>query len=102
MPSFERKLSTMDEHGTEHMYERIAAALRDQILARTLAPGERLPSQEELCDMFGASRTGARQALDLLEGEGLIDRQRGGRATVRLYDPLIRRSALHYKSNPGA
>src|SRR5258707_13502696 len=95
-------LSIMEEPTSEHMYERIAAALRDQILARTLPPGGKLPTQEELAETFGASRIVARHALDLLESEGLIDRQRGGRATVRLYDPLIRRAALHYKSEPGA
>ena len=86
----------------EYLYERIAAALRDQILARTLPPGSRLPSQRELEETFGASRIVVRQALDILEAEGLIDRQQGGRATVRFYDPLIRRSSLHYRTNPGA
>jgi DNA-binding GntR family transcriptional regulator len=84
------------------MYERIAAAVRDQILARTLAPGERLPTQEELVETFGSSRIVVRRALDLLESEGLINRQQGGRATVRLHDPLIRRADLHYRSEPGA
>lgn len=87
---------------SEHMYERIAAAIRDEILARTRAPGERLPTQEELSETFGVSRAVVRHALDQLESEGLIDRVQGGRATVRLHDPLIRRSALHYRSNPGA
>jgi GntR family transcriptional regulator len=84
------------------MYEQVAAALRDQILARTLQPGDRLPSQRELEETFGASRIVVRKALDILEAEGLIDRQQGGRATVRFYDPLIRRSSLHYRTNPGA
>ncbi|MFC4949047.1 GntR family transcriptional regulator [Pseudonocardia sp. GCM10023141] len=91
----------MTEPTSEYLYERIAGALRDQILARTLAPGERLPTQEELGETFGASRIAVRRALDLLEAEGLIDRAQGGRATVRLYDPLVRRSALHYRTNPG-
>lgn len=92
----------MTEPTSEHMYERIAAALRDEILARTRAPGERLPTQEELSETFGASRIVVRKALDQLEAEGLIDRVQGGRATVRLYDPLVRRSSLHYRTNPGA
>lgn len=92
----------MENPTSEHMYERVAAALRDQILARTLKPGARLPTQEELVATFGGSRIVVRKALDLLESEGLIDRQQGGRATVRLHDPLIRRAAEHYKSEPGA
>jgi DNA-binding GntR family transcriptional regulator len=99
---FERSREVLSEPVPHHMYERIASALRDQILAKSIGPGERLPSQGQLSERFDVSRIVVRHALDLLESEGLIDRAQGGRATVRLYDPLIRRAALHYKSNPGA
>ncbi len=92
----------MENEPVEHMYERIAGAIRDQILARTLAPGSKLPTQEDIVEQFGVSRTTVRQALDLLESEGLINRGRGAAPRVRLYDPLIRRADLHYKSEPGA
>ncbi|HWD04068.1 MAG TPA: GntR family transcriptional regulator [Amycolatopsis sp.] len=92
----------MSDGEPAHMYERIAAALRDQILARSLAPGSKLPTREEIASTFGTSQTTVRQALDLLESEGLINRGRGSAPTVRLYDPLIRRAALHYRSDPGA
>ncbi|MEU5257344.1 GntR family transcriptional regulator [Amycolatopsis sp. NPDC021455] len=92
----------MADQASGHMYERIAAALRDQILARTLAPGARLPTREELAATFETSETTVRQALDLLESEGLINRGRGAAPSVRLYDPLIRRAEQHYKSDPGA
>jgi DNA-binding GntR family transcriptional regulator len=86
----------------EHMYERIADALREQMISGSLQPGDRLPTQDALSESFGVSRIVARRAFDILEAEGLIDRVRGGGAFVRRYQPLIRRSALHYKSNPGA
>jgi DNA-binding GntR family transcriptional regulator len=92
----------MDTSTSNHLYEKVAASLREEIIARTLPPGRRLPTQAELSDTFGASRIVIRQALDLLEAEGLIDRVQGGRATVRQYDPLVRKSALHYRSDPGA
>jgi DNA-binding GntR family transcriptional regulator len=85
-----------------HMYERIASALREQILSGDLGWGERLPTQETLSDTYGVSRIVARRALDILEAEGLIDRIQGGGAFVRRYQPLIRRSALHYRSEAGA
>jgi DNA-binding GntR family transcriptional regulator len=85
-----------------HMYERIAATFREQILSGTLGPGERLPTQEAISDTFDVSRIVARRALDILETEGLIDRVKGGGAFVRRYQPLVRRSALHYKTEPGA
>lgn len=90
------------EPTSDHMYERIAGALRDQILARSVEPGDKLPTQGELSETFDVSRLTVRHALDLLESEGLINRGQGGRATVRLHDPLIRRSDLHYRSDPGA
>ena len=87
---------------SEHMYERIAGALREQMINGSLRLGDRLPTQETLSKTFEVSRIVARRALDILEAEGLIDRRRGGGAFVRRYQPLARRSALHYKSDPGA
>jgi GntR family transcriptional regulator len=67
-----------------------------------LEAGDRLPTQENLTETFEVSRTVARRALDILEAEGLINRAQGGRAVVRRYEPLVRRSSLHYRSDPGA
>jgi DNA-binding GntR family transcriptional regulator len=93
----------MDSHSEPaHMYERIADVLRDQIMTGELRSGDRLPTQETLTETFEVSRTVARRALDILEAEGLIDRAQGGRAVVRQYEPLVRRSSLHYRSDPGA
>lgn len=85
-----------------HLYERIAAALRDRIGQGSLRPGDRLPTQAELAESFDCSRAVVRLSLDLLETEGLIDRIQGGGAFVRRYQPLVRRSALHYQTIPGA
>jgi GntR family transcriptional regulator len=54
--------------------------LRD-ILARRMdsewVPGGRLPSESEICRAYGVSRTVVRQALDDLDGEGLLFRVKG-------------------------
>ncbi|MEV4686166.1 GntR family transcriptional regulator [Microbacterium sp. LWH3-1.2] len=50
----------------------IAARLRDEILAGTYAPGERI-RQDELADLHGASRLPVRDALRILEAEGLVN-----------------------------
>lgn len=50
---------------------RIAAELRDAILAGDYAPGVRI-RQEDLAGRHGASRVPAREALRMLEAEGLV------------------------------
>lgn len=50
---------------------RIAATLRDAILAGDYAPGERI-RQDELAEQHGASRVPVRDALRILEAEGLV------------------------------
>jgi len=50
---------------------RIAATLRGAILAGDYAPGERI-RQDELAEQHGASRVPVRDALRILEAEGLV------------------------------
>ena len=50
---------------------RIATTLRDAILAGEYAPGERI-RQGELAERHGASRVPVRDALRILEAEGLV------------------------------
>ena len=94
-------MSSQDDD-TDPMYEQIAAVLREQITTGHLEPGARLPTQAKISEEYEVSRIVARRAFDLLESEGLIDRIQGGGAFVRRYQPLLRRSALHYRSDPGA
>jgi len=49
----------------------IASALRDAILEGAFAPGERI-NQDELAEAHGTSRLPVREALRLLESEGLV------------------------------
>ena len=51
--------------------------LRGQILRGELAEGERLPVEEELTTHFGIARTTLREALRVLESQGLITIRRG-------------------------
>ena len=50
---------------------RVAEGLRDGIVRGTYPPGSRL-RQEEIAQRFGASRVPVREALKLLEAEGLV------------------------------
>ena len=65
------------------LYVEIAGLLRQQIVSGERAPGERLPTLAELRDGLGVSRVTVRQAMDVLESEGLIDRSAGRGTFVR-------------------
>jgi DNA-binding GntR family transcriptional regulator len=53
---------------------RVAAYLRDLILRDVLRPGDRI-RQEEVAERFGASRLPVREALRMLEAEGLTEHE---------------------------
>ncbi|MDD5030802.1 MAG: GntR family transcriptional regulator, partial [Rhodoferax sp.] len=51
--------------------EQIAGRIGDRILGSAVAPGERI-AEQELADEFGVSRGPIREALRILEREGLV------------------------------
>jgi DNA-binding GntR family transcriptional regulator len=60
--------------------DRTTEKLREAIMAQRFKPGQRLV-ERELCEQTGVSRSSVREALRLLEAEGLIERQ-GNRGLV--------------------
>jgi GntR family transcriptional regulator len=62
---------------TTPLYYRIQEMLRGEIGSGRLKTGERLPSETELAERFGTTRTTVRQALARLTFEGLIARRIG-------------------------
>jgi DNA-binding transcriptional regulator YhcF (GntR family) len=52
--------------------QEIADALRERIRTGELQPGERLPTQAELAGEFGVERGAVRQALRVLQEDGLL------------------------------
>lgn len=64
-------------------YEQIADYVRG--LVSGAEPGERLPSEAELCERFEVSRMTARQAVQMVENDGLIERRRGAGTFVRAH-----------------
>ena len=57
--------------------------LRQAIVNGTFPPGSQMPIEAELCEMLGVSRTVVREALRMLEDEGLIARRHGVGTFVR-------------------
>lgn len=73
------------------LYNQIAESLLDQIESGKLAPGSRLPPERELSELLGVNRMTLRQALHLLEAQGLLVRRQGDGTYVA--DPKIERQA---------
>jgi DNA-binding FadR family transcriptional regulator len=63
----------------EPAYRKVAAAIGERILSRTLREGERLPPETELARQFGVNRSTVREALRELESRGLLQRRPGSK-----------------------
>jgi DNA-binding FadR family transcriptional regulator len=57
--------------------QQIAASIRDSILDGSLGPGDRLPSEEAMAEMYGCSRPTVREALGRLRTDGVLTSARG-------------------------
>jgi GntR family transcriptional regulator len=62
---------------TQAIYVQIAESLAQQIRSGDLQIGDRLPPERQLAEELGVSRMTVRQALALLEEQGLIERLPG-------------------------
>jgi GntR family transcriptional regulator len=72
------RASASVDHGLRSpRYAQVYSALREWIYSGSYGPGAQLPTESELCDMFGVSRITTRKALDILVDEGLVERQPG-------------------------
>ena len=64
------------------LYYQLKTLLLEDIVSGAYPPGERLPTEHELCEIYGISRTPARRALTELANEGVILRARRRGTTV--------------------
>jgi GntR family transcriptional regulator len=63
-------------------YYQLQEILKEEIERGTWQPGDLLPSEADLEQRFGVSRTVIRQALDVLQADGQISRAKGRRSMV--------------------
>jgi GntR family transcriptional regulator len=59
------------------LYEQIRRILQARILKGELGPGDRLPTEREICERYAVSRITAVRALTDLERDGLVERIQG-------------------------
>jgi GntR family transcriptional regulator len=83
-------------------YQQVANRLRDAIERGEYQPGELLPSETKLIEMFGLSRTTIRQAIAALRAEGVVIAEHGKGVFVRPQRPLIHQSTAYLTRRAGA
>lgn len=65
----------------------IAADLIEKINDGTYAPGDRLPTDQQLADQYGCSLTPVKYAMDELSLRGYVVRHQGSATTVAVKPP---------------
>ncbi len=80
------------------LHYQIKQQIRDLIDSNTWQHGMQIPTELELCESFGVSRTTIRQALQTLVNDGLLERHRGKGTFVcrpKLEQPMTNVYSLH-------
>ncbi|WP_372408719.1 GntR family transcriptional regulator [Streptomyces luteireticuli] len=78
-------------------YERIADDLRQSIRTGQLAPGDRLPSEAKLADQYRRSLPTVREALRVLQAEGLLIKDHGRGNFVRRPRTFVQRTNTRHQ-----
>jgi GntR family transcriptional regulator, transcriptional repressor for pyruvate dehydrogenase complex len=73
----------------DRLSDQVAAQLQALVTDNAIKPGEKLPSERELCELLGVSRTVVREAVRSLVVKGLLDVRRGGGTVVRAPDTAL-------------
>lgn len=76
------------EHRSERAFSEVANKIRKRIFESKLLPGDRLPTERELCEVFGVSRMALREALRVLELSGLIEIKVGSKGGIFVADQV--------------
>ncbi|GAB7074993.1 GntR family transcriptional regulator [Streptomyces sp. JCM 18897] len=88
----ERRVPMASTNGDRRpKYQRIADTLREAIQAGEYGPGDRLPGENDLMATHDVARMTARQALGVLQAEGIAESRKGAGVFVRAFRPLRRR-----------
>ncbi|GGA86743.1 GntR family transcriptional regulator [Brucella endophytica] len=78
----------MQPGGTQSLVHRISGDLRQAIEAGAFPPGTRLPSEKDLTERYGVSRTVAREAFANLRADGLVESRKGAGVFVLEKSPV--------------
>ena len=81
-----QKLLPFRAPARRRLHEDVAEQLRDAIFDGRFPAGRKLPPERELAERFAVNRTPIREAIKVLEGQGLVSVRQGDGVTVQ---PLV-------------
>jgi GntR family transcriptional repressor for pyruvate dehydrogenase complex len=76
--------------------DRVAKLMRDAIVSQNLEPGTQLPTERELGEQFGVSRTVIREAIRFLDATGIVEVRSGSGLRVAAVDSLTVTQSLSW------
>ena len=93
---------TLDDNGSRTLQQQLYSRLRDDILARRLRPGERMPATRALAAQLAVSRTTTVLAYEQLLAEGYLEARQGSGTFVSRELPDEALVAAVERDDPGA
>lgn len=72
---------------TARMSQVVVDQVRALVRAGRLSPGDKLPSEREMCDLFAVSRVTVREALRILETNGIVEIRVGAQGGAFITTP---------------
>jgi GntR family transcriptional regulator len=69
---WESRADRIEHSGPEYVYEQIADDIATDVNSGALSAGSRLPSAQELAEIYGVARLTARRAIKHLEEQRLV------------------------------
>jgi GntR family transcriptional repressor for pyruvate dehydrogenase complex len=88
-------VDTLRKVKTESLRSQVYAQLKAQLMKGTWKVGEKMPSENELCALFGVSRVTVRAAIQQLEILGLVETKHGGGTFVKDFSSIEAVDAFH-------
>ena len=90
------QMPELDKNDRRPLYVQLSTILAEYTHKHRISPGIAFPTEVELMERFGLSRTTVRQAIQYIEGQGLIHKVAGKGTFVSV--PKRRNSARPFKS----
>jgi DNA-binding GntR family transcriptional regulator len=72
-----KQMRKVDHNSYEPSYAQLVRIMQEQIATGRLRPGDRLPSESQLCEHHGVSRMTVRRAINILVEQGLVITKQG-------------------------